>query len=385
MKHIDNPQHLQEAAFYSRKDFLIRAGMLAASLTLGSGQSLKAKNANRDLTFFLLGDLHFDKLSHHDLEFVKAKYDKDLVQIENYSRITALYLTGLLEKVVAKSATERAAFIFQLGDFLEGLCGSEQLAHLQATEFIALVDSLGLTVPLYVTKGNHDITGPGANEVYKDVVLPWQAGMYGIPSVASNHSFVSHDTRFIVYDSYKGKTSLEWLKKELENEKERRLVIFTHMPVIPISARANWVLFAKESEASERSELLDLLSQHKAIVFCAHLHKHAVLKWEGANGAITQVCIGSVMEPNLYNNHIVAKGVDSYAESLLHLEPSFNPQSKELRAAMIEQHRPSIRFFELGDLCGYGRVLIKRDGSIRYDFYQNLSDKPTHSYRLDTL
>ena len=48
-------------------------------------------------SFVYLGDLHFDKKSHHDLEWVKATMPGDLRQIEEYDRNAAEFMPGLLE------------------------------------------------------------------------------------------------------------------------------------------------------------------------------------------------------------------------------------------------------------------------------------------------
>ena len=40
-------------------------------------------------SFVLLGDLHYDKLDHHDMGWLEKNKAGDLSQIQNYSRITA--------------------------------------------------------------------------------------------------------------------------------------------------------------------------------------------------------------------------------------------------------------------------------------------------------
>ena len=47
-------------------------------------------------SFVYLGDMHFDKMAHHDFEWVKADKPNDIVQIDGYVENTEKYTPGLL-------------------------------------------------------------------------------------------------------------------------------------------------------------------------------------------------------------------------------------------------------------------------------------------------
>ncbi|MFC7526860.1 metallophosphoesterase family protein [Parapedobacter sp. GCM10030251] len=354
----------------SRRKFIASSSLLAAYAYTHNVTFAQPVN-RKDFSFMLLGDLHFDKLSHHDMEYVKARYPNDIRQIQNYSMVTERYLPSLLKKVKREGKASGVDFYIQLGDFLEGLCGSKSLARLQATEFIELINKQRLGRPFYVIKGNHDITGAGAAEVFDETVLPWQSSLHGKKLDSACTSFVHHDTRFVFFDCYRAKVSLAWLREDLKQLREKNLIFLVHMPVIPFNARSTWTVFSKESEASYRKELLDLLAAHQAIVFCAHLHKTCVLKRDGNQGSITQVCLGSVIDPTQTTVKDHLQGIDRYGEHLVDLEPDFHPESLALRKAILNREKPSISFFEYADFCGYAKVAIKGDGSIRYSMYQN--------------
>ena len=66
-------------------------------------------------------------------------------------------------------------FVIQLGDFTEGLCGSRELQDRMFRGAIEQVKAK-IKVPFLVTKGNHDITGPGAKESYRETLLPFLLG-----------------------------------------------------------------------------------------------------------------------------------------------------------------------------------------------------------------
>src|SRR5262245_31970139 len=84
-------------------------------------------NNSDDWAFPLLGDLHFDKLEHHDHEWLQREHPGDVSQVENYSRITR-EMTPRLFARVRESLSElsrlktNVPFVLQLGDLLEGLC-----------------------------------------------------------------------------------------------------------------------------------------------------------------------------------------------------------------------------------------------------------------------
>jgi len=85
-----------------RRQFLQCAASAAAGLTIGAaarGEAPKTIDATSSFSFPLLGDLHFDKLEHHDMAWVDQKKKGDLGQIHNYSRITAEIMPQLFATV----------------------------------------------------------------------------------------------------------------------------------------------------------------------------------------------------------------------------------------------------------------------------------------------
>src|SRR4051794_8618033 len=110
----------------SRRD-LLRAGATAALAPAAA--RLLALAPPTGFTFVALGDLHYDKLEHHDMNWLMAEKPNDLSQIKNYSRISAEITPKLLDEVRARVASDKADFVLQLGDFTEGLCGTPELAQ----------------------------------------------------------------------------------------------------------------------------------------------------------------------------------------------------------------------------------------------------------------
>lgn len=369
----------------SRRKFVASAGLLAAALPLGASAFRFTTTAGNEFRFMLLGDLHFDKLEHHDPDYIQAKFSNDLSQIKNYSRITRDNLPILMQSVKRKAQELRADFYLQLGDFVEGLCGSETLARTQVEEFIGFIADQKLKRPFLVIKGNHDITGDGAQKVYDNTVLPWQNKEHRNSFNSANLSFTHKKARFILFDAYTPDQSLVWLKEELKKHKEEILFFCIHMPVVPFNARSNWHIFARPSQQEQREELLELLGEHQAIVLCGHLHKTSVLKRQTKSGHFLQVCTGSVVSAIDAAIKDELYGIEKYSAELVKLEPNFSPSSLKERIQNLENEKPYISYFEYADFCGHSTVSITDRNEVSISFYANADDKEWKTVELTAL
>jgi hypothetical protein len=369
----------------SRKKFIWSLGALAAALPLGAPAFDFIPSKGASFNFMLLGDIHFDKLEHHDMDYVKLNYPNDISQIENYSRITRENLPLLMKVTKQKAKDFNVDFWLQLGDFVEGLCGSEVLAMKQTEEFISMVKKEELERPFFVIKGNHDVTGEGANEAYTQAVLPWQSEELEKDVPTANATFVHKNARFIIFDCYRLKESMEWLKNVLMEVKEELVFFSVHAPIIPFDARANWHVFGKPEQEKQREELLNLLGKHHVIVLCGHLHKTSILMRTTSTGSITQVCIGSVISsPNTpIKSHL--KGVNAYNANLVKLEPGFSPDSLEERKSILENERQFIKHYEYADFCGYAAVKVSEKNEVDISIYANVDNTPWTTVRLTDL
>ncbi|WP_213087111.1 metallophosphoesterase family protein [Chitinophaga agrisoli] len=370
----------------SRRRFVASMGMLTASLPLGASAFNFIPSAGKGFSFMLLGDIHFTKEDFHDLEYVRTKFSPgDVTQVHNYSRISRENLQPLLTRTKEAGKKLNADFYLQLGDFVEGLCGAEELARKQTNGFIELVKQQELQRPFFVIKGNHDITGIGAQETFKEVVLPWQTAQQDQSLSTANSTFVHKDVRFILFDGYTPDESLSWLKGMLATAKEKTIFFCVHQPVVPFTARSNWHIFAKPSQQQQREELLNLLGQYNAIVLCGHLHKTSILTRTTKTGKFVQICTGSVIEhPDApVKDHL--EGLSAYGPSLLDLEPKFAPASLEERRTNLENEKPFIRYFEYADFMGYSTVTVSPVKTVQISIYRNMDNDPWKIIDVDKL
>ncbi|MBC6112483.1 metallophosphoesterase [Pedobacter sp. CCM 8938] len=369
----------------NRRKFITTLGTLAAALPLGASAFDFIPSPGKNFDFILLGDLHFDKLEHHDMEYIKTAYPNDLGQIKNYSRITEENLPSLMKIAKQKAIETNADFFLQLGDFVEGLCGSEELAKKQTDEFIELVRQQDFKRPFYVIKGNHDITGKGARENYVKTVVPWQIEEQKQPLNKANSTFVHKNSRFILFDSYSPEESLIWLKSVIKSHKEKQLFFCIHQPVVPFDARANWHVFSSKTQEVLRNELLELLGEHHAIVLCGHLHKTCILTRATAKGNFVQLCLGSVI-PSAHadiTNHLT--GLEFYQSNLVDLEPKFSPNSLEERKINLSNEKLFIKHYEYANFCGYANVSIDAKSGVTLSIYANLDQQPWSIINLTNL
>src|ERR1041385_1906141 len=61
-----------------RREFLLGSGGLAAARLLPAWAQSPATSQARGFSFLLLGDLHYDKLEHHDLAWLDQTHPNDL-------------------------------------------------------------------------------------------------------------------------------------------------------------------------------------------------------------------------------------------------------------------------------------------------------------------
>jgi hypothetical protein len=370
----------------SRRRFL----KSAAGLLLGpaANWALAAGETADDWSFPLLGDLHFDRLEHHDHEWLAKEHPGDVAQVQNYSRITR-ELTPRLFSRVRESLTQldqaktRVPFVLQLGDLLEGLCGTEQLAAHHARAGIDFVRDAKFSAPLVMTKGNHDITGPGAVEAYRQVLLPFLSDANGTQINEAVFTRRQGGTLIAFYDAY-DKNSLDWFAKTLDESRPERLIVAVHPPVVPYNARSTWHIYSSPRQTRERARLLELLGRHRAIVVCGHLHKYSLLVRRTEHGPFVQLAISSVAASADGKPRDERNGVSDYRPDLVDLEPRHSPETVTARREILTAERPFIEHFEYADTWGHAVVHV-RGGKVTAEIYRGFDPQPSKKSDFSAL
>lgn len=363
----------------TRRDVL-RAGLVTSAMSL-LGRTAHARLTSRpSFSFVLLGDLHFDRLEHHDMDWMRAEKPRDIRQVERYSQITAEVLPRLLAEVRAQVEAHNAPFVIQVGDLVEGLCGTPELAERHCNECLEMVESANLGAPLLITKGNHDITGPGSKEAYRSILQPGASA--GLAKPETNHGTYVNDhlgSRFIFLDIYEQDGFLPAIDALKGRNPSESTFLIMHQPAIPYSARC-WHAYRRESDSPRRETLLNAASNAGAIVLTGHLHKVSSLRCVQPE-QFTQLAVVSVIpDPDTEGSQFL-EGPDAYGPGLTETEPRFSPDTLAERQAVLTTESERVRDFIFADLPGYAVVHV--DGSrVRADLYRGLGRRKWRSVSL---
>jgi uncharacterized repeat protein (TIGR02543 family) len=235
-----------------------------------------------------------------------------------------------------------------MGDLQEGLAGNLSLATQMAREARDSLRASSFIPPWILTKGNHEVTGPGGAEAFNSVILPFVQSELNQPLTATSYACTIGDVRIIVLDSYDSNL-LSFLEYELTSSTAKYKVILTHMPVIPVTGRL-WHLF--QTDDVKRETLLDLIAKSKALVICGHLHKYSVVKRSTTYGPIVQIMVASVISDPAKNTP--SAYTTTYDASLVDLEPAFDPSTQSSRKAYLTKEAAYVTDYRMAEMPGYG-------------------------------
>lgn len=355
----------------TRRQF-VQATTAATGLALAPAWTRAAADTPRrgPFSFILLGDLHFDRLEHHDMAWVKKDKPNDVRQIENYTQITRDITPRLFATVRAtiadlnRSPATRVAFVLQAGDVVEGLCGSEELSVRQNREALAAVREAQFGVPWLFTKGNHDITGPGAAAAFGHVFHPFLTEQARAVSAASpevnsaRYTVECGNAQFVFFDAYEAAKSLDWFEAVVARRHAEHFFVVVHPPVVPYGARSTWHVFSSEKERTRREKFLTLLGEQHALVLGGHIHRYNALSREAGRGRFAQFALSSVIPTADVKPKTELAGVDDYNGDQIRVEPQYSPDTAAARRAVYAAERPFVKAFEYADLPGYAVVTV---------------------------
>jgi len=161
--------------------------------------------------FMVLGDLHYDLLEDHDMEWLSGKPD-DLRQVtEEYTVYTREnwddFMTLLKKRVRTEGPQVKA--VVQLGDLSEGLAGTEEKARQMASSAMKAIEAVQMPVPWIIAKGNHDITGPGAAQAFQEYYVPMFREQTGKPEIRNaSYSYCFDNIQVTCIDPWDRETDM---------------------------------------------------------------------------------------------------------------------------------------------------------------------------------
>ena len=354
---------------------------------------------SQDVSFIALGDMHYDRLDDHDLDYVMTR-PQDYEQIfKEYPQYTAFFMPKFLQLIkkqtIAVKPTVKA--VVQLGDLVEGVSGNFVLAKQMNKGVVDLLQSVQLPVPWVLVKGNHDVSNsPGQPEAWEEVIRPFIERQVGKQIGHGMYTYkISDNTEFFVLDQFFSvdrnvpeTEMVAFLEKELKASTAKYKFVMAHQPVVPVTQRC-WHLLAgirrPVKDSTLRNRFLNLLAKYKVIVLSAHLHEYSVLSRETKSGNIVQVMINSVnrgLEPPQPKNYTTEYKGEKWAEDT----PEWQPSTQSVRLKILTEEKMHILNFRKADLPGYAVISISDSkGEVTLNYYNGLSEKPYETISLTQL
>lgn len=342
--------------------------------------SLSAQTQN----FLVLGDIHYDLIEDHDMEWLKTKPD-DVRQVKEYTAITSDTwgdFCNILSDKASKTKPPVSA-VLQIGDLSEGLAGTPEKAMQMAGNAMFAVENSGIPAPWIITKGNHDITGPGAEDAFKQVYIPAFRKQLNDANINSaNYAYKTGEVLFVCFDPWdKEGDPLQKLEDNLKSNDAKYKFVLVHEPVIPVNERC-WHLFRTDN--AKRNRLLKIIAGNKAIVLSAHLHLYSVVKRNTEYGPIIQIMTNSVVKDR---SQFEPKGIiTAYGSSLAENVPQWEPKSLEQRIEWLDEEAKHVTYFKQIDLAGYGILTVdgKKD-KVSFEYYPAFGNKPYDTLSITDL
>ena len=349
------------------------------------GISLSFLSFAQKSSLIMLGDLHYDLLGDHNMEWLNTKPD-DLRQVtKEYTIYTEKNWNDFMSVIREKALTvkPKVKAVVQLGDLSEGLAGSEEKAEQMASHTMKALDDIKMAIPWIIAKGNHDITGPGAVDAFNGHYVPMfrkQTGNTGINNASYSWSYGG--VQITVLDPWDRNTDMiQFIEKELTGSKAKIKFVAIHEPVIPVTERC-WHTLRRDTV--QRQKLLEVIAKNKAIVLCAHLHRYSVVSRNTRFGPVVQVMAISVIKDRDYL--VPSFMITKYGPSLAEDKPDWQPETLEARKAILAEEAKYVTFYKQTDLPGYGLLKInEKKGTVDLEYYAAFGRKPFDKISLTGL
>jgi len=332
--------------------------------------------------FILIGDVHYDLLENHDIDWLTQKGD-DLRQVTKGYTIYTADNWQAFSATIKEEALDADAVV-QLGDMSEGLAGTPELAVQMADSVFAAIDRIGIEIPFIMTKGNHDITGPGAKEAFNEVYLPNIKRLAQLEEqpATGNYSKQVGNCLFVAFDPWAGSDeSLAALEENLTSSDAQFKFVTVHEPIIPVNERC-WHVLRRHDD--KREKLLEIIAKNHAIILCAHLHLYSIVRRDTEWGPIVQILVNSVIrdqemtEPKEYR--------DEYGAKLALDVPNWQPETMEQRCGWLEAEAPFVKYFKVMDLPGYARLTVNsRKNEITLRYYAACGHEPYETVNISDI
>lgn len=153
--------------------------------------------------------------------------------------------------------------------------------------------------PYYTLLGNHELKSVQSNKEILDLIN-YKSATFSIDKSDYHFVFIGTDINNedkLYKTHYISESDLEWLKKDLEVNKDKKIIIFSHFGIAEdANIKENFWCYSEDGEnlmLRNRSKLKELMQNKNILaVFCGHQHWTKKMKENGIN----YYMIGSLTE-----------------------------------------------------------------------------------------
>ncbi|MBR0505525.1 MAG: metallophosphoesterase, partial [Kiritimatiellae bacterium] len=307
-----------------------------------------------------------------------------------FRRNQDMWATRLPRLIAAAAKTRRpdTAYLFQMGDLIQGDC-SDFETHLRFFKDAQAACSKGFgDLPFLTVCGNHDIRG-GGDKAFDAYILPIAAKAIGKPVTSANFLFFHGPDAFIFVDFMRPDAAK--IDAMLDASEGARHTFFVlHSPIGPYDGwGAYWFLFGKPADAEKRRALFARLLKRRAIVLCGHIHRTQIRRWVRPEGELVEFSANSVWRPQEDTPKVLFDSPARFGEYVKAHPARMNEdhdgclQKRTVPEllALVEEYRPGL--VEYRQTQSAGHYMLRVSGArVEIDFYACDSLAPAETYRL---
>jgi len=374
----------------NRRDFLRTGSAALAAAAFGGCRCLTRDDGTYSIS--ILGDTHFDAApaSVYHSKWVPRHQGDWRDRQGEFARNASMWADRLPRLVAAAAKTRRddTAFLFQMGDLIQGDC-TDYETHLRMFKDAQAACSKGFgDLPFLTVCGNHDIRG-GGDKAFDGYILPLAAKAIGRPVTSANFCFSQGPDAFVFVDFMRPDVAKIHAMLD-ETEGVRHTFFVLHSTIAPPDTWGSyWFLLGKPEDAAARRTLFSRLLKRRAIVLCGHLHRTQLRRWVRPEGELVEFCANSVWRPEETVPKVIFNDAARYGEYVKAHPAAMNedhdgclqrrtvPELLEL----VEEYRPGLVDYRM--LLAAGHYLLRvSDEGVAVDFYVCDSLTPTETFVL---
>ena len=346
----------------------------------------------RSYSVSILGDTHFDTAPssvYHGKW--KPRHQNDWRDRQNEFRRNADMWADRMPRLIAAAAKTRrtdTAYLFQMGDLVQGDCSDFDTQVGMFRDAQAACSKGFGDLPFLTVCGNHDSRG-GGGKAFDAYVLAEASKALG-RSIDNTNFVLRHGPDAFVFVDFMRPDAARLNRMLDETADARYLFLVVHSPIAASDTWGPyWFLLGKPEDTDARRALFARLLKRRAIVLCGHLHYTQIRRWRRDDGEIVEFCANSVWRPQENRPALVASSPAQYgAYAKAHPTPMdedhdgcLQKRTQDEILALMDEYRPGLVEYRKYRAAGHFLLRVS-DAGVAVDFYACDALTPTETFKL---